>query len=1835
MGNGYLGKISAIVTANTADFQAKLDSSASTVRKFSREVQTNITRAMGDAEKSIQSIYTPLQRLEGSLKAAGSLKLSFKGFAGAIKDVEDLKSRLGSLNAQQVKIVLDQSGLSSLKEVRSALREFSNRDIRIFDAAGSLQELQKIQAGLNTARGQKKLAKLGIDESELDALIQKFRRFPPQKIQAVVDVLGKDMLDASFSRARQLFSLTEQINKPLMAAVDSFGALSREVQAGFSPALGKAQNRAQALADDIKNACTIGQSRFQKVEESVQRVTVAVKQLSEAASLVSSLKTGRELAFEQPVLNAALTRGVKFGNDAQSQMAVSSVARANSGDVSVALQQIMAESKRAEAILAELKSAEELGLAGHAANLRKDLADVAAEINKVIDAGETKIDLQVKTGTAKVAVDQLAESLKSLQALADLTITGKFQNSQQTVAAIQEVIGMMSKLDSAQKNQLGRQLNLLIATATPDASGAVDLDRLKLIYDALKQDIEKGIKTNIKTADDQKKLDDLLLRIREIGEKANFSLSGSIQNPGQAEAEIDRIVGSLGKLNAAGKAAVMPRVGDALRSLRAVDASGAPDINAMRAAYKALQAEFDKQLDIKVTADKAKTEVDKLRASLASIADSIGEPAAPIDRLRKAVDEASAAIKRLDAADPLRGKLQGDLDQVKAQIEAGSTPGLMPMSPAQIDAEAQRASAIAAAAIAAKPPAATRNPNDLGPDFGTSERQLLSLRAAVGSLQTEMDKLPLPLQAKFIPAINKIRDAFQNLNSTSTSREIEIATKKAEALGRVLARAGQGAKLGATLGDSLNTAAFTKTEKQLGLIRSKLIDVGVSANGPVAAAFNNLAKYAGDAASKGVLGFGQTKAQLDLYIDRLVAAAVAAGNLTVAEGKAFKKGIGDVSRGGIDKYSLALNQAAFAVDDFLSSVGGWDQKLRAVSNNVTQLAFVAGGTTGLFIGLGAVLGGQAAIGIYKWINNGRMAEDQTKALSDALARQKTLVEDLAQAFRSLGDAMTRGTFSAGAEQAQEFSRQLEDIKKKQNESVRNSIIDLDPAVIQQRAEQRKLQRKIDASTDAGEIVGLQTQMEVSRRLEKEASDKAASAPEPTTIDVQSRIQEAFREMANALERDVSNFNPETPGAGAAAAAPLREKAANVEQSGSIKEARDQLQRTIKELSTQVESGFFNGEQAEAARTQIQKLFATLSSLEAPLIREIDALANEIAESSRGPALKIRQAQEDVADAIKRGVPTAGAFQRELDASAKKLKDAYSKLEEAQNEKVPEKRQQKVDEAQANVAQVEKEMAGVDARSRELRLGRSYGGERATSALSALSGERFANERGGSTASLRAAIDDEIQARRNLEAATAKGVDAEIKAAEAKLEASQKASEVAAAFAEATAALEAALARIRKIGDSAMQKSESGADAAQKAYEENPLRGGAMEARDAAEARLVEDRASVANAQADLDNKRREIQADPRMIGIDNEIEANKQRRQDLEAKAAIGGITPKEQAELDAAAKREIELMRQREQLAQNLTQAERKQLDAINNGIAAREKELDALRQKAAQDPTFDRRKAAAEQITETSRRQADEAQQRFTNNPTSQNRKDRDEADRRLREDSKRGEGLQDSLDAKKREMQQDPRVQAIDKELKANNERLAALAGKEAAGGLTEGEKQERKDLQAKNRTMRGERDAIVEQGTRPERDAIDKEQIAQNKRDRAMRGRDLGMTEQDRFKKEFTEGAGADINARAAQMRQGGEDPTKFLQQAVKNQMETVAPMLQQFEEERQNALLQGPSRAALKATDVSTSEGAAELTRLIRGDDSAKDVNLAELRKQTQKFDELIQVIKQANPGVLL
>ena len=113
----------------------------------------------------------------------------------------------------------------------------------------------------------------------------------------------------------------------------------------------------------------------------------------------------------------------------------------------------------------------------------------------------------------------------------------------------------------------------------------------------------------------------------------------------------------------------------------------------------------------------------------------------------------------------------------------------------------------------------------------------------------------------------------------------------------------------------------------------------------------------------------------------------------------------------------------------------------------------------------------------------------------------------------------------------------------------------------------------------------------------------------------------------------------------------------------------------------------------------------------------------------------------------------------------------------------------------------------------------------------------------------------------------------------------------------------------------------------------------------------------------------------------------------------------------------------------------------------------------------------------------------------------------------------------------------------------------------------------------------------------------------------------------FRSELEEGVGAEIRAKASEIASQGGDAQAYMNRAIAEQAKAVAPMLEEFRMERETAMLQGPSRAALQVSDVTTSQGQSELNRLLRGDDSANDVNLAELRKQSDYLQELIKVVR--------
>jgi hypothetical protein len=216
-----------------------------------------------------------------------------------------------------------------------------------------------------------------------------------------------------------------------------------------------------------------------------------------------------------------------------------------------------------------------------------------------------------------------------------------------------------------------------------------------------------------------------------------------------------------------------------------------------------------------------------------------------------------------------------------------------------------------------------------------------------------------------------------------------------------------------------------------------------------------------------------------------------------------------------------------------------------------------------------------------------------------------------------------------------------------------------------------------------------------------------------------------------------------------------------------------------------------------------------------------------------------------------------------------------------------------------------------------------------------------------------------------------------------------------------------------------------------------------------------------------------------------------------------------------------------------------------------------------------------------------------------------------------------------------------QSVADRMRQIDEQLAVPANEMGANGINGGTVAEREKLREERRQLQAKVDAEVaaspevedqrrrrdEQTRRLERD---KEQ-----REQASRGRDLAATPGQRAAKDLNENLESirQFFGEQAELGNGLVDE-KAQREAMQRQIEearkSVAPMVFDMAQARENAILGGPSRAALNASDVTTMEGQKELNRLLRGDDSAKDINLAELQKQTQQLQDLNQGIDDLN-----
>ena len=404
--------------------------------------------------------------------------------------------------------------------------------------------------------------------------------------------------------------------------------------------------------------------------------------------------------------------------------------------------------------------------------------------------------------------------------------------------------------------------------------------------------------------------------------------------------------------------------------------------------------------------------------------------------------------------------------------------------------------------------------------------------------------MPAAVRSHFIPAIQAAEQEFIRLAALgprATAEEIENAARNMDTLTAAVRRTTQAAQVQG-FGDFINDANVRQAVGELQGLQRVLIQVGAVAGGPAARAYEVYRSRLQEAISTGTTGLPTVRRELERLQRAAAEAAAATGRISV--GNAFRQiqRAGDVARGGVDRFSLALNQAAFAIDDFFSSTGGLEFKLRAVSNNITQLAFILGGTTGLFIGLGAVIGGQIAVaigkyafGLYDAKKRQEALKAQAEALNSTLDKQKNLVEALADAYRDLGRDIKQATLTPQNARFEERQNRDRDVRQQQADRRREQVAGIIPAVAANRGRRQQLEAQAAELPLGIERTAVQRRADRLRNREDDVFGRIERAAAGRLGQNRAGLEERrgfFQERLNSLQADrarvARNFGEDDP-----------------------------------------------------------------------------------------------------------------------------------------------------------------------------------------------------------------------------------------------------------------------------------------------------------------------------------------------------------------------------------------------------------------------------------------------------------------------------------------------------------------------------------------------------------------------------------------------------------------------------------------------------------------------------------------------------------------------------------
>ena len=1074
---------------------------------------------------------------------------------------------------------------------------------------------------------------------------------------------------------------------------------------------------------------------------------------------------------------------------------------------------------------------------------------------------------------------------------------------------------------------------------------------------------------------------------------------------------------------------------------------------------------------------------------------------------QNAEQDFQAYIRRQQAARDIERELGGSI-MPPTPTENDDTARLIARERAARDEERMQPSA-----LTGNRDPRTRLIAQLGQETGDLRNRIRGVgETLAGDLGPTVDNLTTRFQNLARAGVGIAADRVQQLRRDIAS--LNAALDSRQATGQRFAESFGGAgRAGLSLG--VDERSLRGIGAQVEFVQGRLSALGQEVRGPVIAALDTFRARAQQLFEGGAIDTTEGRRELQRLREELTRTLSAAGGGSVRRITEQLRRVGDVGRGSFGNLGLAVQQAAFAFDDFFSVTGGLDQRIRAAGNNISQLGFILGGTWGLGVGIAISVGTQFTLMLIDWYNEGRKTEDRLKSLNSTLEKQKNTVEQLAEAYGKVAERIREAGQSESRRREDAIRKQVDEVRSRSREAREERILGASPEVQDARAAVAARERELGASSTAAGRVRAQLRLEQDRVRLREAERRAiAGGGRPGRDEIAGAVRRIApeagilfsRERRDAVLRDVDN---------------------RLNQAGNDPQRQLDVLRRARQTQASISSGFVGrnivAPDSEEVLVALDQLIARLESSEQG--SKIDRAISRITENALKIADAMEAANADLQQAFEGGVG-ASVIESEIIAFSESLAQFVEAARLAQE-------QGNVEQAAAfreDVAYIGRHIEALKAAAAALRL--------LTESL-----QRAQQAVQQDVESARGRLDE---ARRRETGFSTPRTREQRDIAEQQFRDQQ----------------DAARQAQREIERQRAQQDDEATAASQ-----------LLGRRDSAEADIARVRSEESAAAAETARRAESLRA---RAGRASQVDGAARRIVALRDANGLTGATPGDvinsamASGLDSLVP-ELELLQSQvvDGLAEfgnswdNLFGA----IDDFDEANAAANEAADAVRNPS------DRLKAAIAEFRAANEDVANSASAQFQEAVRELN-----DIETQLALGFVQGSARQELLDRRDSLQQQiqpelDRREQAA-AEARAISERTAEIA-----------------DLQNRGREI------LDQQSGRDVADTLarDFEAIRQ---EFGRLAEDTGLLD-------------------TAGIRQAQ-------QKLLDDKQRQTAPAIFGLADSVANALLQGPSRAALQPTDISTVEGSRELTRLLRGDDAARDqANLVELQKEANRLLDLI------------